>query len=355
MISLSRSPEGYEVAHTSGDGSDIDIHSDCGEGAAQPASSIARITALGVAGSLFALACLGAMCLESGGPVLRAKANPGAALQQKTGFFNAFQAANSLKADTDASVPPVHGPFGDATHIHSEYAEPGSPFGVASFPSQGEQLGSDSSHFSHKHAMEVMEAMIKMKQLFNSGVDVHSTPMPPVTPLPTAAPENSGLSQRYCNAGEELYDSKCYKTCKSLTSGEYPIRTTAYSCCKTTPCDGFSKLGGPPFPCQGFDVNANGECPKKVSVRAGALQTLPSQSEGLPTATLGHEGAPTIDVSSVQSALITPDTLEAPEALATQSTPVASASTEAAETTTLRASALPPSFPWMPSTVVTAQ
>lgn len=355
MMSSSRSPAGYDVAHRSGEGSDIDSQSDFGEGATQPASSSARFAALGVAGSLLALACLGAICVQSGRPVLRARADPGAGLQQKTGFFNAFQAASSLKADTDASVPPVHSPFGDATHITSEYAEPGSPFGVAPFPSQEEQLKSDSSRLSHKNAIEMMEAMMKMKQLFNSGLDFHYTPMPPVTPLPTVAPEYSGLSQRYCNAGEELYDSKCYKTCKSLTSGEYPIRTTAYSCCKATPCDGVGKMGGPPFPCQGFDVNANGECPKKISVQSDALQAQPSQSGSVSTAALGHEGPPTMGDPRVPSALFTPNTPLAPEALATQGIPVASASIEAAAATTVPPNALLPTFPWMPSTGVEAQ
>merc|ERR1719444_559187 len=37
-----------------------------------------------------------------------------------------------------------------------------------------------------------------------------------------------------CLADEELHVGVCYKKCNLLTAGEYPHRTAAATCCKTT-------------------------------------------------------------------------------------------------------------------------
>jgi len=68
-----------------------------------------------------------------------------------------------------------------------------------------------------------------------------------------------------CADDEEESLGLCYKKCNSLTNGEYPIRTTAWSCCKEQPCTFFnSKFTNPLSLCEGFDVSGDKEgkaCP----------------------------------------------------------------------------------------------
>lgn len=63
-----------------------------------------------------------------------------------------------------------------------------------------------------------------------------------------------------CEENEEMFGGLCYATCGYLTEGDYPIRTTAFSCCAAHPC-GFNQKVESLFPCQGFDVNAQASCP----------------------------------------------------------------------------------------------
>jgi len=69
-----------------------------------------------------------------------------------------------------------------------------------------------------------------------------------------------------CPDDEEEYPKvggTCFKKCSELTGGEYPIRSTAFSCCKSEPCGvGNSKIHLS-F-CGGFDVAGDAEgngCP----------------------------------------------------------------------------------------------
>jgi hypothetical protein len=58
-----------------------------------------------------------------------------------------------------------------------------------------------------------------------------------------------------CPDGEEEFEGLCYDKCQALTKGEYPIRSTAFSCCKALPCTFLNSLLTSPLkPCQGLDV-----------------------------------------------------------------------------------------------------
>jgi len=67
-----------------------------------------------------------------------------------------------------------------------------------------------------------------------------------------------------CPDDEEAFGGLCYRTCSALTEGEYPIRTTAFSCCMNEPCSFFnSRFTSPMKYCQGFDVGGHDQygCP----------------------------------------------------------------------------------------------
>jgi len=56
-----------------------------------------------------------------------------------------------------------------------------------------------------------------------------------------------------CGDDEEFHEGLCYKKCGTLTLGVYPIRTSAWTCCKNRPCtwqNSNHKVGM----CSGFDV-----------------------------------------------------------------------------------------------------
>lgn len=56
-----------------------------------------------------------------------------------------------------------------------------------------------------------------------------------------------------CSDDEELSQLLCYKKCSTLTFGEYPIRTTAWTCCKRRPCSLLNQMHDMGM-CSGFDV-----------------------------------------------------------------------------------------------------
>lgn len=65
-----------------------------------------------------------------------------------------------------------------------------------------------------------------------------------------------------CEDNEEILAGLCYKKCSILTNTEYPVRSTAFTCCKTLACFLQQKMGGDmPIPCQGYDVNGHDGCP----------------------------------------------------------------------------------------------
>jgi len=59
--------------------------------------------------------------------------------------------------------------------------------------------------------------------------------------------------QKTCHGDEELFASLCYKKCTILTGNEYPVRSTAFTCCKETPCHPFNTRKDMGF-CSGFSV-----------------------------------------------------------------------------------------------------
>jgi hypothetical protein len=64
-----------------------------------------------------------------------------------------------------------------------------------------------------------------------------------------------------CADDEELFMKLCYKKCALLTAaaheGPHPIRTTAWSCCLSEPCDIAKQKWTFPKPCSGFDTSGD--------------------------------------------------------------------------------------------------
>merc|ERR1712151_254043 len=78
------------------------------------------------------------------------------------------------------------------------------------------------------------------------------------------APNDHRHDDNVCEDNEELYLKLCYKKCSILTDGEYPIRGTAFSCCKEEPCGIVNQQEAGFVPCQGYDVSGNGGGPHKA-------------------------------------------------------------------------------------------
>jgi len=66
-----------------------------------------------------------------------------------------------------------------------------------------------------------------------------------------------------CEDNEEIYAGLCYNKCDILTDGLYPIRTTAFSCCRSHPCGLTNQKLVSEAPCHGYDVNGDGGCPHR--------------------------------------------------------------------------------------------
>lgn len=70
-----------------------------------------------------------------------------------------------------------------------------------------------------------------------------------------------------CADDEESFLSLCYKTCRQLTGGEYPKRSSPFTCCKPS-ADGSCGLSGEKVTmkvCSGFNVAGDSEgggCPR---------------------------------------------------------------------------------------------
>lgn len=81
------------------------------------------------------------------------------------------------------------------------------------------------------------------------------------TPLAPRATMNDG---NFCADDEEQSERLCYKKCSTLTFGDYPIRTSAWTCCKSRPCTMSNQKHNVGI-CSGFDVSGDlvgqGACP----------------------------------------------------------------------------------------------
>jgi len=68
-----------------------------------------------------------------------------------------------------------------------------------------------------------------------------------------------------CADDEEEFGGLCYGKCADMTAGQYPLRTTAWSCCMEEPCTFLnSKFTNPTSFCDGYDVSGakeNKACP----------------------------------------------------------------------------------------------
>lgn len=111
----------------------------------------------------------------------------------------------------------------------------------------------------------------KFKDEVSNEVDATTPPMP--SPDSTAlVPTTSGElvddvdeGAMICADDEELHVKLCYKKCALLTDGSYPIRSSAWTCCRAHPCGFFnSRITSPLKICHGFDVggdNGGSSCP----------------------------------------------------------------------------------------------
>lgn len=97
--------------------------------------------------------------------------------------------------------------------------------------------------------------------------DVSTAQDSPVVDAPQAG-KNDGNS---CENDEEMLSGLCYKKCSLLTQGEYPKRTSAWSCCKgdgPEECNIFQQKVNLKI-CSGFDVGgdrAGNGCPHAAGV-----------------------------------------------------------------------------------------
>mmetsp|Transcript_33669 Transcript_33669/g.85707 ORF Transcript_33669/g.85707 Transcript_33669/m.85707 type:complete len:471 (+) Transcript_33669:64-1476(+) len=81
-----------------------------------------------------------------------------------------------------------------------------------------------------------------------------------------------GMGQA-CEKDEELYAGLCYKRCTIMTNGQYPIRTSTWTCCSNQPCGFSNQKGsvGTALVCDGFGIGGSGavspygnvSCPSK--------------------------------------------------------------------------------------------
>jgi len=69
-----------------------------------------------------------------------------------------------------------------------------------------------------------------------------------------------------CPDNEEELGGLCYEKCSDLTRGVYPVRSSAFSCCKQEPCNAFNSVFSNPMKfCKGLDVGRlGGGCPHSL-------------------------------------------------------------------------------------------
>lgn len=67
------------------------------------------------------------------------------------------------------------------------------------------------------------------------------------------APRASMHDGNICGDDEEIMNELCYKKCGTLTFGEYPVRTSAWTCCKRHPCT-YANTKHNMGMCSGFDI-----------------------------------------------------------------------------------------------------
>jgi len=74
-----------------------------------------------------------------------------------------------------------------------------------------------------------------------------------------------------CHGNEELFQGLCYKSCKELTNGTFPLRTSSWTCCqagKLEECYVSNQKKNFGL-CSGYDVEGDGQsCPRAPGVCA---------------------------------------------------------------------------------------
>jgi len=99
-----------------------------------------------------------------------------------------------------------------------------------------------------------------------SGAEASPNSVAAAAVSPQSRPESLLVldGSRNCSIIEELYGGLCYRKCNLLTYGEYPIRTSSWSCCANHPCGIMNQKGsvGTAILCNGYDVSGDGKCPR---------------------------------------------------------------------------------------------
>lgn len=83
-------------------------------------------------------------------------------------------------------------------------------------------------------------------------------------PESALVPQENKNDGNACGDDEEESNGLCYKKCSLLTGSAYPIRTSAWTCCRRKPCNLFNMMHNVGL-CSGFDVagdvEGRGACP----------------------------------------------------------------------------------------------
>lgn len=171
---------------------------------------------------------------------------------------------------TGAVVPttiPAQAPAGDASELPSNLAS-------LALRMQAAAAGLDTSSPQYKQ-------YTKISQLLTNALHTAKTPAPETPMLvnlsvggmvgaTTQNPADSLYAPHMrvgdgnpCPDDEENSGGLCFKKCSDLTGGTHPIRTSAFSCCRSQPC-GFSNTLTHMGMCFGYDVAADSQasrCP----------------------------------------------------------------------------------------------
>jgi len=124
----------------------------------------------------------------------------------------------------------------------------------------------DSTSLESKSMMNIAQMLKKAQSRFSKVPVVSNTTQHAGLGESPLAPQAALHDGNKCPDDEEEYPKTggtCFKKCSELTGGAYPIRSTAFSCCKSEPCGVSNSKIHLSF-CGGFDVAGDAEgngCP----------------------------------------------------------------------------------------------
>eukprot|EP00930_Biecheleria_cincta_P013026 TRINITY_DN1181_c0_g1_i1.p1 TRINITY_DN1181_c0_g1~~TRINITY_DN1181_c0_g1_i1.p1 ORF type:complete len:423 (+),score=92.84 TRINITY_DN1181_c0_g1_i1:70-1338(+) len=192
-------------------------------------------------------------------------------------------AAPAPMAEAATIMPAPSAPAGDASELSSNLASLASRMQAAA-------AGVDASSPQYKQ-------YTKISQLLKHALQT-AQPSTPAAPMLVNLPVDGMIGATTQNPADSLYAPKmhigdgnpcpddeeqsgglCFKKCSDLTGGTHPIRTSAFSCCRSEPC-GFSNTLTHMGMCFGYDVAADSQasrCPQSP----GACLTNEEEFSGM--------------------------------------------------------------------------